>query len=185
MTKKLTLCVLLLALAGCSSTVPDSIQAKASTHLIGFEQVVQANDVHINEKAQWGGMIVDVVQLENHTVLEVANLALSSNAKPMAKKPFTGHFKIYIDGKVDPKDYRQGKLVTALGEIGPAERGKIGIFPYHFPTLSNAAVYVWQQNSNQSLHKGETIPLHMERYLKRFDYRLDNQNSKNSKTDEG
>jgi outer membrane lipoprotein len=105
MTKKLTLSVLLLALAGCSSTAPDSIQAKASTNLIGFEQVVQTNDVHISGKAQWGGMIVDVVQLENRTVLEVANLALSSNARPMTKKSLTGHFKIYIDEKVNPKTY--------------------------------------------------------------------------------
>ncbi|NQZ05908.1 MAG: Slp family lipoprotein [Algicola sp.] len=150
MRKKITLSVLVLALAGCTNTTPDFVQVETPANLIKFQQMIDGKQSHASEKARWGGMISKVTQHQNRTILEVANLELSKNAKPMIKKESAGLFKVYLEDSTDAQQYEQGNLITVVGDISLSERGQIGDYAFRVPTLNNASVHVWQQGAKQS-----------------------------------
>lgn len=154
MFKALVVSVVLLSLAGCQSSVPKQIAVDPQVNLIDYKQVLDQQNVDANQngennavkqQARWGGIIAKVTNLKQHTVLEVVNFDLSSQGKPLVKQQSKGRFKIYVDGFIDPLVYRQGKLITALGEVGAQESGKIGEYEYVFPTLSKANVHLWKK----------------------------------------
>ena len=150
MRTKIPLSVLVLALAGCTNTTPDFVQVDTPANFIKFEQVIDGEQTHTSEKARWGGVISKVTQHENRTVLEVASLELSKNAKPMIKKESAGLFKVYLEDSVDAPLYELGNLVTVVGVINPSERGQIGNVAFRVPTLNSASVHVWNHGAKQA-----------------------------------
>lgn len=138
----LSLCMLFLS--ACSSTLPENLQTSPATNLVKFSEVLAAKAPVSTGKARWGGVIAEVTNLENQTLIEVVYFELRSYGRPIIKDDSAGRFRVYVDEFLDPLVYTKGRSITVLGDFMGAEEGKIGEHTYNFPMLKNGSVHVWR-----------------------------------------
>lgn len=92
----------------------------------------------------WGGVIVRVQNLPDHTRLEVVSYPLR-NQEPQAGRMTDGRFLLEVPGFLDPVDYRNGRRITARGTVERTEAGRIGEVDYLFPVLVASEVHLWPE----------------------------------------
>jgi len=143
--QQLVIAVATLATAiGCSS-VPEEIRVAESTAVVPFVGALSAPDETVGKQARWGGIIADVQNEDDQTVIEVVNFTLQSWGRPVVADDSDGRFRAIINGFVDPVVFKKGRSVTFVGEIQPAEEGKIDEFTYLFPTLAVSGRKLWEE----------------------------------------
>lgn len=131
-------------LTACASRLPENLQTTPDTNLVAYSDVLAAESPLANGKARWGGVIAEITNLDNKTMLEVVYFDLRSYGRPIIKDDSAGRFRVYVDEFLDPLVYTKGRSVTVLGEFAGAENGKIGEHTYNFPVIKHAAVHVWK-----------------------------------------
>ena len=141
--KKLSPFLALLLITGCS-TIPKPLQTADEAFLVNYQQAKSEQNANVGLPARWGGIIAKVENLPTSTRIEVVNLDLSSSTRPINKQETLGRFRLYYDGLLDPVIYKQGKSITAIGEIAQIEAGKIGEADYQFPVLKAKKVHLWK-----------------------------------------
>ncbi|WP_143872401.1 Slp family lipoprotein [Catenovulum sediminis] len=147
-----TLTVLpLLCLSACSM-VPDKLRVPDGTQLINYTEVSQAPENYLGQQARWGGVIVSVNNLETKTLLEVVHFETYSSTKPKPKDDSAGRFRVYINRFLEPGIYTEGRLVSALGKIAPAETGKVDKHTIVYPVLQNAEIHLWPEQDKEFKH---------------------------------
>jgi outer membrane lipoprotein len=90
----------------------------------------------------WGGVIVRVENLPEHSRLEVVSYPLR-NQEPQTSRMTNGRFLLEVPGFLDPMDYRTGRRITARGLVERTEDGSIGEVDYVFPVLVASEVHLW------------------------------------------
>ena len=83
------------------------------------------------------------MNLQNKTRLEIATVPLDDGARPILGAASRGRILAYINGFVDPVDYRN-QLVTVVGPITGVEKGKIGETSYDFVTVNVNSYKRWR-----------------------------------------
>ncbi|MGH8685383.1 MAG: Slp family lipoprotein, partial [Nitrosospira sp.] len=66
---------------------------------------------------RWGGVIVDVENEENFTLLQVLSYPLNSYGRPQLNKQTEGRFVIKSTEFLDPAVYAKDKEITVAGTI--------------------------------------------------------------------
>lgn len=127
-------------LCACSS-IPEKLQVPETTNLVAFS----AQQDHQGEVARWGGVIADVKNNADNTMIEVVNFTLTSSTRPKPSTETQGRFRLYFDGLLDPVIYQKGLSLTAVGVVQEAEEGKIGDHQYKFPVLNANHVHLWKK----------------------------------------
>ncbi len=140
---KSTIIVTVLLVTGCS-TIPDALQTPEDTVLTNFAQVRENTDSAQGNLARWGGVIAKVVNNADSTMLEIVHFPLKSSTRPKQDNHTQGRFRVYVSGLLDPVIYKEGRSITALGNIVSAEQGKIGEFEYTYPVLKASYVHLWK-----------------------------------------
>lgn len=131
----------LLSLAGCA-TVPEDLQPVADTQP-SMAQVLQDPDAYKGEIVVWGGTIAEVTNLAEGTRLEVVSRPLARNQRPLDVDRSEGRFHVFVAGFLDPQVHAPQRAVTVRGTVVGANPGVIGSFPYTFPEIEAASVYLW------------------------------------------
>ncbi|AUU85914.1 Slp family lipoprotein [Leclercia sp. LSNIH1] len=129
----LTVGALALALTGCIS-VPDAIQGSSPTPQQDLVRVMNAPELYVGQEARFGGKVVEVLNQQGKTRLEIATVPLDSGARPVLGEASRGRIYADVNGFLDPVDFR-GQLITVVGPITGAEQGKVGNTPYKFMTM--------------------------------------------------
>jgi outer membrane lipoprotein len=107
---------------------------------------VRSNDVAlIGSQARWGGVIAKVENNAENTMLEVVHFKLSSSTRPQQKDETQGRFKVYYQGFLDPVIFKEGRSITAVGNVAEKEAGKIGEHEYDYPVLKSQNVHLWKE----------------------------------------
>ncbi|WP_275482607.1 MULTISPECIES: Slp family lipoprotein [Yersinia] len=130
-----------LLLTGCV-TIPDAIKGTTATPQQNLNAVRNAPQVFAGQEARFGGTVVNVVNEKQRTRLEIASVPLDSGARPILGEPSQGRVIAYVDGFLDPVDFR-GHLVTVVGPIVGSEAGKIGMTPYNFVVINATGYKRW------------------------------------------
>ena len=138
----LTVGALALALTGCVS-VPDAIKGSSPTPQQDLVRVMNAPELYVGQEARFGGKVVEVMNQQGKTRLEIATVPLDSGARPILGEASRGRIYADINGFLDPVDFR-GQLITVVGTITGAEQGKIGNTPYKFMTLQTHGYKRWR-----------------------------------------
>ena len=133
-----------LMLSGCSM-VPKPLQVADEGRLVAFTQVQESVDAFVGEPVRWGGVIVSVTNKESGSELEVLQHRLNSYGRPVVDDQSAGRFKVVTDDFVDPDIYTKGRSVTIVGQIKGVQEGKIGDFPYRYPVVEAAHIYLWKK----------------------------------------
>ena len=135
---------LALALAACA---PAPIYKPSTTAVAAVPaQVAQSPERYAGGTVIWGGRIVQVTNLADHSEIEVLAYPLDGSQRPKASDNGNGRFIIVMPGYVEPLDYRAGSLITVSGKINGSHAGTVGEANYVFPLVSSAQSHVWTQS---------------------------------------
>lgn len=114
-------------------------------------QVAQSPENFSNREVIWGGRIVQVKVLADHSEVEVLAYPLDSSQRPKANDSGNGRFIAVMPGYVEPLDYPAGALMTVNGKLNGSRAGKVGEADYVFPLVSVAQSHVW---TTEEMSKG-------------------------------
>jgi outer membrane lipoprotein len=105
-------------------------------------EAVQKNpEAFKGKKVLWGGIILDVENLEETTVIEVFRTALGYTKKPTGEVA-GGRFLVSAAGYLDPIVYKPKSGITVAGTVKGVEVKKIGKMDYLYPVLTPLEMHV-------------------------------------------
>ena len=133
--------------AACAH-VPEAIDGEQYQTEISPGMVVNNPDSYQGQRVRWGGVIVEVVNNEQETWIEVLGLPLSSTARPLADRTNSlGRFIVKTQEFLDPEVYQNGLRFTVTGTIGKTIEGKVGERDYLYPTIDVESHYLWPRRT--------------------------------------
>lgn len=134
----LSICLLL----GACSGLPERVREVPVTD-VTYSQASPNLNSYKETSVRWGGVIVDVENEENFTLLQVLSYPLNSYGRPQLNKQTEGRFVIKSAEFLDPAVYAKDKEITVAGTIkGDIER-TIGKKTVRLPLISSTAIYLW------------------------------------------
>ncbi|WP_438863544.1 Slp family lipoprotein [Neptunicella sp.] len=146
MYKKITLLFAVMILASCAS-VPDSLKVAEGQQLVTYPQVMANPQGNVGQNARWGGVIANVENKADSTVVEIVGHELKSNGRPAPSDQSMGRFRVYVDSFLDPMIYQTGRSITFVGQVRGTESGLVGEHPYTYPALHASSYYMWDVRS--------------------------------------
>lgn len=129
-------------LAACAN-VPESVEFEQQS--VDFAQVAQSPSSYSGQEVRWGGIIARVENLEKDTLIEVVNLPLDRQARPLKDSHTGGRFIARVPGFLDPMIYQNGKEITFVGMLGEPMPGKVGKHEINFPVVDTRNHYLWKE----------------------------------------
>ena len=135
--------VMAFSLTACT-TLPDKLQTAEGESLVPYIQPENQYQINQGKQARWGGIIADVKNFKNETLLEVVYFPLNASGRPKVKDKTDGRFRAYIEGFLDPMVYKKGKSITVLGKLANRESGSIGEHEYLYPVIKSDYVHLWK-----------------------------------------
>ncbi|WP_457672985.1 Slp family lipoprotein [Thiolapillus sp.] len=138
-------CLLVSALlAGCNSMggtrIPEVTPGSLSDTA---DQSVKGRDF------TWGGSVLSLKNLPDHTLVEVMAYPLDSQGQPDAGATPLGRFLADYPGFLEPVEFPSGQLVTVTGPLLGYRDGKVGEADYRYPVLQADQVKRWHEDSRQ------------------------------------
>lgn len=132
----------LLALAACA---PAPIYKPSPTTVVTSPGIVsQSPGQFANADVIWGGQVVEVHNLADHSEVEIVGYPLDSSQRPkVASNGGWGRFIAVLPGYVESFDYPTGSLITLTGHIAGSRDGKVGEASYVYPLVSVAQSHRW------------------------------------------
>lgn len=140
----------LLALAACA---PAPIyKPSANTVATTPDVVAHEPERYANADVIWGGRIVDVRNLPDHSEIEIVGYPLDSSQRPKADGGGWGRFIAVMPGYVEPFDYPAGALITLAGRVSGSRNGEVGQAGYVYPLVGVAQSHLWTAAEMHSGH---------------------------------
>lgn len=136
------LALLLLAVAGCATTVPESVR-RPPADSPSLAQAHADPDRYRGRKVRWGGTIASVVNRSDETCIEVVGRELQSNGRPVEDDRSEGRFLACVKSFLDPAVYAEGRLLTVAGTLEGTETRPVGEYPYRYPRVRISAYQLW------------------------------------------
>lgn len=134
----LTLCLLLSA---CSN-LPLAIK-NPPLFDISYAQAIQKIANYRNAPVRWGGIIVDVENEQDFTLLQVLYYPLGSDGRPQTGKQNEGRFLIKSPEFLDPAIYTKNTEITVAGIlVGDLERS-VGKKIMRLPLIAATTLHLW------------------------------------------
>lgn len=138
---RLMLSTALLGLAACA---PAPIYKVAPGTLAATPmQVAQAPERYAQAQVIWGGRVVGVRNLPDHSEIEILAYPLDASQRPSFGAGATGRFLAVVPGYVEAMNYPAGAPITVDGRLAGSRAGKVGEADYVFPLVQVAQSHVW------------------------------------------
>lgn len=134
--------VLFAALLTACVSVPESVRGTSPTPQQDLGRVMNAPQLYVGQESRFGGKVVNVINKNGVTRLEIAAMPLDDTARPMLGSPSTGRIYAYIKGFVEPVDFNN-QMVTVVGAVTGAEKGQVGQASYNFVTVNVTGYQRW------------------------------------------
>jgi len=134
--------LLISVLLGACSQLPPAIQDPPLYDLSYNEAIGNIANLK-NAQVRWGGVIVDVENERDFSLLQVLSYPLGNNGRPQIDQPHQGRFLVKSVEFLDPAVYVKNTEITVAGTlIGDLERS-IGKRIMYLPLLSPTVTYLW------------------------------------------
>ncbi len=130
-----------LLLAGCAPA-PIYKPAPGTVH-VQPRTVAQAPEQFGHAGVIWGGRIVHVTNLADHTEIELLAFPLDKSQRPQPKDAPGGRFIAIVPGYLEPLNYPPGHLMTVSGRIEGTRSGRVGDAEYVYPLVEAADYHLW------------------------------------------
>jgi outer membrane lipoprotein len=139
--KYLPLLILCFSLTACS-TLPPAIEDPPAVD-ISYPQALSDMARYREHPVRWGGVIIDVLNEQSFSRLQVMAYPLNSYGRPVRDKPPQGRFYVYSNTFLDPAIYAEDKEVTAAGTLKGDEELMVGKKPLRLPALRATTLHLW------------------------------------------
>ena len=137
--------------AGCA-TGPFEIDDSAIAP-IGPAHVL-AESGHEGQRAVWGGRILNVTNLADHTEIEVVSLPLDGSDRPRLSAESGVRFLVVQSGFLEPTRFAPGRYLTVLGEIAGLDERLVGDYVYEQPLLRAEQIHLWPADTTRWRPRG-------------------------------
>jgi outer membrane lipoprotein len=127
---------------GCGHTLSPSVRQQA-------QPPIPYRDLHANPEAFTGrtvilgGEILNTVNTENHTFVEVLQKPLDRSDAPRFTDKTAGRFMARCDTYLDPAIYAKDRQITIAGQVLGRHTGRIGEADYVYPLISCTETHLW------------------------------------------
>lgn len=128
--------------AGCAIQPPEPIR-RASVSNVTVDQVRSDIKRYSGTEVRWGGIITDVQNKTNDTLIEIVSRKLWRNGQPKTDGKSAGRFIASFKGFADPAVYKVGQSLTVVGTVQGHLIRSIGDYKYTFPVISVTGSYLW------------------------------------------
>ena len=111
-------------------------------------------------KGKWvmiAGMIVGARNLKEGTFLEVLQKPMDRRGEPLDTDETGGRFIISSAAFLDPAVYRQGRLITVIGEVAGQKVKQLGELEYRYPVVAAKELHLWEPNAGPRFSVGVGI----------------------------
>ena len=147
----------LLALASCA---PAPIYKPAADAIAAPPFVVARTPERFSQGSViWGGRVVGVRNLPDHSEIEVMAYPLDSSLRPRFGAGASGRFIAVVPGYAEPMNYPGGAPITVDGQLAGTRVGKVGQADYVFPLVKTAQSHVWTPDEMRSGHPNVSFGL--------------------------
>jgi len=144
---RLAIPAVLLALSACA---PAPIyKPTAANVVVAPAQVSQTPEQYSGRDVIWGGRIVQVNNLADHSEIEILAYPLDSSQRPKLSGNGMGRFIATMSGYVESIDYPQGAPITVTGHLSGNRSGKVGEADYAFPLVGVTQSHIWSTSEMQ------------------------------------
>lgn len=128
----------MLLVGGCVTAYPEAENVAP----LGVEAA--RNGERTGQLVRWGGTIVDVLNTDSGTRLQVVSRPLRSSGRPVRDNRSEGRFIARVASFLDPEIYRPGRDISLIGHVGATEKGTVGEASYTFATLDVQNYQYWK-----------------------------------------
>jgi outer membrane lipoprotein len=134
--------ILICLLINACSTLPPAIKTPPIFD-ISYTQALQKITNYTDAPVRWGGVIIDVENEQNFSLVQVLSYPLSDDGEPQTDQQNEGRFLIKSSEFLDPAVYKKDTKITVAGKlIGDIER-TIGKKVVRLPMVSGSTIYQW------------------------------------------
>ena len=138
------------ALAACA---PAPIYKAGPSSVNATPQQVATSPANFqNLQVVWGGSIISVHNLTDHSEIEILAYPLDASQRPRLKEPAIGRFIAIAPGFVEPMNYPPGSLVTLHGTLDGARSGEVGRAGYTYALVRSDAMHRWTPEEMRQGH---------------------------------
>lgn len=137
----LTLLSILLT-SGCTAVISEQSR-KLIDSTSSFSEIKQAPENYIGKHVMLGGRIVKANNSNDGARIEIVQFDLTSNSYPEDTFLSYGRFIATSSSYLDPLIFRQGMLVTLVGEIKGKKVMRLDDMDYTYPLILMKEWYLW------------------------------------------
>lgn len=141
-----------LLMSACS-TIPSAIEDAPAVD-ITYQQASSAINSYKDAQIRWGGIIVDLKNEQDFSLLQVLSYPLNRYGRPMTDEPYHGRFLIKTADFLDPAVYVKDKEVTVAGMIKGASERRIGNKTLNLPMIESNVLYLWPDYDKNDYYGG-------------------------------
>jgi len=133
-----------LFIGACTNLSQKSLET-ADTNIknITYAQVIMNKDNQNNTPVRLGGLIIDVENKENYSLVQALFFPLNRAGEPQLDKVSGGRFVIKSPDFFDPIIYNRNRKITVKGALkGEIER-TVGERIIKVPLIESSAIHLW------------------------------------------
>ncbi len=143
--EKITIYAVLIFLVSCAPFSKELI--RESDEALTVKEVQLKPGTYLNRMVLWGGIIIETMNQKEKTWVKVLKTNLDYEKEPKNLRNPEGRFLIEFPGFLDPMKYREGRLITVVGEIKGARQLPLGQTVYDYPVVTAKQIHLWSDGS--------------------------------------
>ena len=148
------ICILLWSGCASSDVVPESLEPQIDKNLT-FEQVLESPDSYRGRVLVVGGEVLKAKRLKEGTQLEVLQLPLDDDQRPVGQRTGSRGRLLALDPQfMDPATLPDGTPVTMVAEVTGVTTDRLDEAEYRYPTVEIKHLYVWKDDPQSYPRRG-------------------------------
>jgi outer membrane lipoprotein len=136
--------IVLVLISGCAHAISRGVRKEVDKE-VTFLELIKTPTAYEGKVVLLGGVIVNTINKEEGTLLEVYQTKLDSEERPTDTDRSEGRFLALYEGYLDSEIYKQGRQVTIAGTVQGAKVKPLGEIEYHYPYLLVKEIHLWKE----------------------------------------
>ena len=143
---KICLSLFCLLLGACTN-MPKAIQ-NMNVVDITYSQASQNIESHRNAPVRWGGIIIDVENEEDFSLIQVLSYPLNFSGRPQLDDSHGGRFVIKSAEFLDPMVYAKDNQISVVGTLDGDIQRTVGKKIIQVPLIQSMGIHLWPKRQN-------------------------------------
>ena len=135
---------------GCAS--PSSSISQVAVDAVTLTDARQDPQSHEGALVRWGGVITEVENKPDSTLVLMVERELRDNEKPISDGASEGRFIARFQGFIDPLVYKTGRPLTVVGRLNGSRIRPIGEYDYRFALVEVRDSHLWSEPSKTPVY---------------------------------